>query len=148
MGDLLSFNGALNASAEFRWGEYDYEWKTDRRYVDFQPGNDEIDCTYPRMWDSTGSQLAVSQTTCRDSEFDSYGDLANIGDVPVYEDQLAKYGSVQDRLREWRTDVRDKIKLFSCIQIAMLDIDGFRMDKALQTTVDAMADFAEHQRRK
>lgn len=28
----------------------------------------------------------------------------------------------------------------------MLDIDGFRMDKALQTTVDAMAEFADYQR--
>lgn len=28
----------------------------------------------------------------------------------------------------------------------MFDIDGFRMDKALQTTVDAMAEFANHQR--
>jgi alpha-1,3-glucan synthase len=34
----------------------------------------------------------------------------------------------------------------SCIQIAMFDIDGFRMDKALQTTVDAMAEFADYQR--
>jgi alpha-1,3-glucan synthase len=32
------------------------------------------------------------------------------------------------------------------MQIAMFDIDGFRMDKALQTTVDAMAEFADYQR--
>lgn len=42
--------------------------------------------------------------------------------------------------------MRDKIKHMSCMQIAMLDIDGFRMDKALQTTVDSMADFSEYQR--
>ncbi len=29
----------------------------------------------------------------------------------------------------------------------MFDIDGFRMDKALQTTVDAMAEFADYQRK-
>ena len=40
----------------------------------------------------------------------------------------------------------DKIKIMSCIQIAMLDIDGFRIDKALQTTIDAMAEFAQYQR--
>ena len=28
----------------------------------------------------------------------------------------------------------------------MFDIDGWRMDKGLQTTVDAMADFADYQR--
>jgi alpha-1,3-glucan synthase len=32
------------------------------------------------------------------------------------------------------------------MQIAMLDIDGFRMDKALQTTIDAMTEFANYQR--
>ena len=31
----------------------------------------------------------------------------------------------------------DKIKHFSCLTIASLDIDGFRIDKALQVTVDA-----------
>ena len=34
----------------------------------------------------------------------------------------------------------------SCIQIAMFDFDGFRMDKALQTTPDAQAEFADYQR--
>ena len=30
-----------------------------------------------------------------------------------------------------------KIQHFSCMTIASLDIDGFRIDKALQVTVDA-----------
>jgi alpha-1,3-glucan synthase len=59
---------------------------------------------------------------------------------------MSKFASVQDRLREWRPDVLEKIKRMSCMQIAMFDIDGFRMDKALQTTVDAMAEFADYQR--
>jgi alpha-1,3-glucan synthase len=59
---------------------------------------------------------------------------------------MSKFASVQDRLREWRPDVLEKIKQMSCMQIAMFDIDGFRMDKALQTTVDAMAEFSDHQR--
>ena len=54
---------------------------------------------------------------------------------------------MQDRLREWQGDVFDKIKVMSCIQIAMFDIDGFRMDKALQTTPDAMAEFSDYQRK-
>lgn len=53
---------------------------------------------------------------------------------------------MQDRLREWRPDVLEKIKVMSCMQIAHFDIDGFRMDKALQTTIDAMAEFAQYQR--
>lgn len=64
----------------------------------------------------------------------------------MYQTQLSKYGSVQDRLREWRSDVLAKIKHFSCMQIAMFDIDGFRMDKGLQTSIDAMAEFSAYQR--
>ena len=41
----------------------------------------------------------------------------------------------------------DKIALMACMQIAMFDIDGFRMDKALQTTPEAMAEFSDYQRK-
>jgi alpha-1,3-glucan synthase len=40
-------------------------------------------------------------------------------------------------------EVRNKIETFSCLTIAMLDIDGFRFDKATQVTVDALADYGE-----
>jgi alpha-1,3-glucan synthase len=40
--------------------------------------------------------------------------------------------------------VLDKIKLFSCITIKMLDIDGFRIDKGLTITSDAQADWSDH----
>lgn len=146
MGNLLGFQGFMNTSALFKWDEYNYAWMSDRRYVDFSPGDSVINCTYPRVWDDDGWQYKINQTTCRDSEFDLYGDSSNTGTLPAYQNQLSKYGSVQDRLRDWRSDVLDKIKHFSCIQIAMLDIDGFRMDKAVQTTVDAMAEFADYQR--
>ncbi|KAI3390844.1 hypothetical protein diail_8547 [Diaporthe ilicicola] len=146
LGDLIGFKGSLNKTAAFQWGEYEYQWKQDRRYVDWEPGNEIVNCTYPRMWDDNGWQITINQTTCRDSEFDQYGDSANTGHVIVYENQLDKYGSVQDRLRDWRSDVLEKIKHLSCIQIAMLDIDGFRMDKALQSTVDSLAEFADYQR--
>lgn len=146
MGDLIGFEGSLNATAPFIWNEYDAVWKYGRTYVDFLPGNEVVDCTYPRMWDDNGWPLTLNQTTCRDSEFDQYGDSSNTGSVVVYENELSKYGSVQDRLRDWRSDVLAKIKHFSCMQIAMLDIDGFRMDKAIQTTIDSMAEFASYQR--
>ena len=40
-----------------------------------------------------------------------------------------------------------KIQRFSCITIAMLDIDGFRIDKALTITVDAQAEWSRYIRR-
>lgn len=58
--------------------------------------------------------------------------------------QISKFASVQDRLREWKPSVREKIQHLSCIQIAMLDIDGFRMDKGQQITVDAQGEFADY----
>lgn len=89
------------------------------------------------------------ETQCYESEFSLYGDLAGTaatGSIPVWQNQLSKFDAVQDRLREWRTDVLDKIKHFSCMQIASLDLDGFRMDKALQTSVDALSEFSQYQR--
>ena len=72
--------------------------------------------------------------------------MKGVGEVPVEETQLAKFAGVQDRLRTWRDDVLDKVMHFSCIQIAMLDIDGFRMDKAAQTPIDVHAKWSNHQR--
>jgi alpha-1,3-glucan synthase len=54
---------------------------------------------------------------------------------------------VQDRLREWVPSVRERLELFSCIAIRMLDIDGFRFDKAIQVTVDASGNFSAAMRK-
>lgn len=81
---------------------------------------------------------------CRDSDFDQYGDIAAFDIYPEWQRQLSKFASVQDRLREWKPSVRAKIQHLSCIQIAMLDADGFRMDKGQQITVDAQGEFANH----
>jgi alpha-1,3-glucan synthase len=77
------------------------------------------------------------------SEFDQYGDTEAFGVFPDWQRQLSKFASLQDRLREWRPTVGDKIKHFSCIIIAMLDIDGFRIDKTAQITVDFLADWGQ-----
>ena len=81
MGDLISFNGYLNASTPFNWNEYDYVWKGDRRYHDFQPGDAHLDnetCVYPRIWSEEGYPLGTDITDnydgCRDSEFDQVCD--------------------------------------------------------------------------
>ncbi|KAL9049938.1 MAG: hypothetical protein Q9162_006938 [Coniocarpon cinnabarinum] len=157
MGNLLGFDGYWqNASSltPFNWGEYDYAWKySDRQYHDFHPSNEVNEsCVYPRMWDIDGMPLDeqfLEQERihkCRASEFDSYGAIEGVGQFPVYENELSKFASVQDRLREWQPNVLDKINVMSCMQIAMLDIDGFRMDKGVQITVDAQASFADYQR--
>jgi alpha-1,3-glucan synthase len=60
--------------------------------------------------------------------------------------QLSKWAGVQDRLREWVPSVRAKIERFSCLAIMMLDIDGFRLDKATQITVDALGNYSSAMR--
>ncbi|KAK5352821.1 hypothetical protein LTR61_003949 [Exophiala xenobiotica] len=151
MGDLIGFEGHLNETTPFSWDEYNYVWKGSRRYHDFFPNNSIIDtCRYPRCWGQDGypvqQEMSESQHSCYDSDFDQYGDMPGVGAVPVWQSQLAKFASVQDRLRIWRQDVMEKVKVMSCMQIAMLDIDGFRMDKAFQAPLDAQAEWADYQR--
>ncbi|KAK5662545.1 hypothetical protein OQA88_8457 [Cercophora sp. LCS_1] len=88
----------------------------------------------------------MSSSGCLNSDFDQYGDVESFGKYPEWQKQLSKFGFVQDRLREWQPSVLDKIKRFSCMTIASLDIDGFRIDKALTITVDAQADWSDHMR--
>jgi len=75
MGDLIGFQGFLNKSAPINPDEYDYVWKYDRQYWDFQPGNEiESECLweYPRFWDDDGTGLITTTLgpSCRNSEFD------------------------------------------------------------------------------
>lgn len=72
--------------------------------------------------------------------------MIGVGSVPPAQSQLAKFAGVQDRLRDWRPDTLAKLKHFSCMEISMLDIDGFRMDKALQTTIDSNAEWSQYVR--
>jgi len=58
---------------------------------------------------------------------------------PDWQRQLAKFASVQDRLREWKPEVMAKLQVFSCMAIKALDIDAIRIDKATQVTVDALS---------
>jgi alpha-1,3-glucan synthase len=72
--------------------------------------------------------------------------MTGVGYVPVEQTQLAKFASVQDSLRTWRNDVLEKLMHFSCMQIAMLDIDGWRVDKAAQTPIDIHSRWSTNQR--
>jgi alpha-1,3-glucan synthase len=151
MGDLLGFEGFLNSTTPFQLDEHRVLWKSDRRYLDFQVSNDyNSTCQYPRFYNETGALIDANYTEamkgCFNSDFDQYGDTEAFGVFPDYQRQLSKFASVQDRLREWVPSVREKIQHFSCIALQMLDIDGFRFDKATQITVDAQAEFGDYMR--
>ncbi|KAL2820139.1 hypothetical protein BDW59DRAFT_150966 [Aspergillus cavernicola] len=147
MGDLIGFEGHLNTTTPFSEKEHRAMWKSDRRYVDFDIGNDyNATCDYPRFWYENGMPVNQSLTSglvgCYNSDFDQYGDIEAFGVWPDWKRQLAKFASVQDRLREWNPTVRERLIRHSCMIIASFDIDGFRYDKATQSTVDALGDMS------
>ena len=149
MADLIGFEGHRNSSTPFTIAEHRTLWKSDRRYFDFDLGNTYNDsCVYPRFWSDSGfpadPKVTGQMHGCYDSDFDQYGDTEQQGAWPSWQRQLSKYASVQDHLREWRPSVREKIQHFACLTIAMLDIDGYRVDKAGQMTVDALGEWSDH----
>ncbi|KAJ5651230.1 uncharacterized protein N7484_004953 [Penicillium longicatenatum] len=147
MGDLIGFDGYLNTTTPFSVKEHKAQWKSDRQYVDYNFGNSYNDtCEYPRFWNETGylvdQYVRDELKGCYDSDFDQYGDIEAFGVYPDWQRELAKFASVQDRLREWVPTVRERIIKHSCMIISSLDIDGFRYDKATQATVDALGDIS------
>ncbi|TDZ61500.1 Cell wall alpha-1,3-glucan synthase mok13 [Colletotrichum trifolii] len=145
MGDLIGFQGYLNTSTPFLTEEHKVQWKTSRRYLDFDIGNEyNQSCEYPTFWFEDGTIVDVSDKLkgCYNSDFDQFGDIEAFGVFPDWQRQLAKFASVQDRLREWIPSVRERLQLYSCMTIQMLDIDGYRIDKAVQVTVDAQAEWS------
>ena len=151
MSDLIGFDGHLNGTTPFTLQEYTVHYKNSRQYTDFSIGNKYNDsCEYPRFWYETGWPVGVDvradMNGCYDSDFNQYGDIEAFGNFPDWKRQLSKFASVQDRLREWVPSVREKIQRHWCLMILMLDIDGFRYDKATQSTVDALADMSEYYR--
>ncbi|PQE30186.1 alpha-1,3-glucan synthase protein [Rutstroemia sp. NJR-2017a WRK4] len=152
MGDLIAFEGYMNSSTPFTLTEHHVLWRDpNRRYLDFEFSDKYNEtCNYPRFWLDTGYTVKEDVTHlmkgCYDSEFDQYGDTEAFGVFPDWQRQLSKFASVQDRLREWLPSVRTKIEIFSCMMIQQLDIDGMRIDKATQITVDALGSFSHAMR--
>ncbi|KPI41393.1 Cell wall alpha-1,3-glucan synthase ags1 [Cyphellophora attinorum] len=143
LGDLIGFDGFLNETAPFTVKEHQVMYKSRRTYTDFSIGNSyNSSCSYPKFWNETGflvdQDVTDSLTGCYDSEFDQYGDTEAFGVFPDWRRQLSKFASVQDRLREWHEPTRQKIENFYCMAIAQLDFDGYRYDKAQQSTVEAV----------
>ncbi|WVQ79175.1 hypothetical protein IAT38_001271 [Cryptococcus sp. DSM 104549] len=154
MGDLVGFENYLNVSTPFTLDEHVAEWKLPPyapwgfdKYPDFNFTNVYNEtCEMPTFWLADGTIYDPGKSGCYGSDFDHYGDIEAFGVFPDWQRQLAKFASVQDRLREWRPQTSAKIKQFSCLTIEALDIDGIRIDKAGQVTVDFMADWSNHTR--
>lgn len=75
MGDLLAFEGYLNASTPWSFDGHDTIYKTTRQYHDFHPNDTWIaDCEYPRFWDQLGQRYDDGNTSrmvgCRAGDFD------------------------------------------------------------------------------
>jgi alpha-1,3-glucan synthase len=145
LSNLIGFQGHLNGSAPFEASEYNVEWVTERQYADFSFGNTWNDtCEFPKFWYEDGYPLTSGGVQdlggCYNSDFDQFGELEAFGNFPDWQRQLTKFASVQDRLREWHKPVRDIITRHSCFQIASLDIDGFRFDKAVQATLEPLSE--------
>ncbi len=76
MGDLIAFEGYLNASVPFETKEHKVLYRDpSRQYADFTFGNTyNTTCAYPRFWLAdgfpVGTDVTDQLTGCYDSEFD------------------------------------------------------------------------------
>ena len=74
LGDLMAFEGYLNASTPFNPKEHNAVWKSEFRYHDFEQSDNYLDkCEYPRFWGDDGkpvTNLGNYLVGCRDSDFD------------------------------------------------------------------------------
>jgi hypothetical protein len=96
VGDLIGFQGYLNASTPFSLKGQQTLWKSDRHYLDFDISNDYLpECQYPRFWNETGYPIDKTFTDqmvgCYDSDFDQYGDTEAFGVFPDFQRQLTKF---------------------------------------------------------
>ncbi|ODQ52039.1 putative cell wall alpha-glucan synthase [Saitoella complicata NRRL Y-17804] len=147
LGDLVGFQGYLNTSTPFSLNEHTAVWKTALTYPDFNFTNTYNDtCQMPRFWGDDGYPVTGatvnSQVGCYNSDFDQYGDTEAFGVFPDWQRQLSKFASVQDRLRDWKPGMSDRLGHLACLVVSMLDVDGVRLDKATQMTVDFTAEWS------
>ncbi|KAJ6136759.1 hypothetical protein N7497_012312 [Penicillium chrysogenum] len=117
MGDLIGFEGYMNTTTPFSVKEHKASWKSDRQYVDFRYGN-----TYNETCD-----LILASGMRPDTLWMTFGVY------PDWKRELAKFASVQDRLREWVPSVRGDLYAIRATQAtvnALGDISGAYRDCA------------------
>ncbi|KAG6914135.1 hypothetical protein DXG01_002246 [Tephrocybe rancida] len=159
MSDLIGFEGYLKTATPFDLNEHTALWKHPdnmpwnfTEYRDFSIINERnASCVFPTFWNANGTVVSSDTFSaahgCLESDFDHYGDMEAFGDHPDWQRQLAKFSSVQDRLRDWKPSVMAKLTHFSCMAIKALDFDAIRVDKAIQLTVDSLAIWSSSTRR-
>lgn len=81
MGDLIGFDGYLNESTPFKTAEYPVAWKSQRRYLDFNIGQEYNEtCQFPRMWDESGYPVGSAVMNqfkgCYNGDFDQVNNNA------------------------------------------------------------------------
>lgn len=151
---LLGFEDYLNTSAPWSFREHNQMYRTDMvHYRDFTQSNEwleECDVPYPTFWDQGGRPIDNANTSkmvgCMNSDFDQYGDAGAFGVYPEWQKQLSDFDGVQNRLRDWKPSVLAKLEHFGCMWIKALDVDGFRIDKAMQVTEVGQANYSHAMR--
>ncbi len=98
------------------------------------------DCKLPVLYDEKGYEIDVKLPQgCHFSDFNQFGDVEAFGVHPTWKRQLSKFAGVQDRVKDWHPRVQPRLVAFACLLIHSLDIDGFRIDKATQVTLEFLA---------
>ncbi|KAI8924847.1 hypothetical protein BC831DRAFT_427395 [Entophlyctis helioformis] len=137
--DLIQFEGFVNVSTPFNINGHKASYRRGQSYPFFQINNTwNPDCKLPQFYGPEGYPIAINHTGCYDSDFAQYGDVEAFGNVPPWVRQLGKFSGVQDRLRDWSPRVQSRLIKYTCLLIEALDIDGLRIDKTTQATVDFM----------
>ncbi|GAB7364057.1 hypothetical protein MBLNU230_g4612t1 [Neophaeotheca triangularis] len=154
MTNLIGFADYLNSSTPFSFHEHDTVYKEKLvHYRDFESSNEwqeECDVPYPTFWDQGGHVINDENTTqmvgCMNSDFNQYGDAGAFGVYPEWQKQLSDFDGVQNRLRDWKPSVLKKLEHFGCMWIKALDVDGFRIDKAMQVTEVGQSNYSHAMR--
>ena len=131
----------MNTTTPFDLNGYSVFYKGRKTYPDFVVNNTiDYSCKLPTLYNETGYPITVPLPNgCHASDFDQFGDVEAFGVFPPWQRQLSKFAGVQDRLKEWKKELQPQLVAFACLTIASLDIDGIRIDKATQITLDFLA---------
>ncbi|KAJ3765104.1 hypothetical protein FB446DRAFT_833432 [Lentinula raphanica] len=78
-------------------------------------------CVPPQLWNDDGTLLAIASSQaplpgCLESDFAQYGSIEAFRVFPDWQCQLSKFAGVQDRLREWKPGMIDKLTKFTYIE--------------------------------
>ncbi|MBW0476037.1 hypothetical protein O181_015752 [Austropuccinia psidii MF-1] len=145
LADFIGFKEYPRNTAPFNLQGYEVHYKPTVQtpwdltfYSDFNFTNTrDPNCQLPKFYYPNGSEAVITDEWkgCYTGDFDQFGDSGTLGTRPEWQDQLTKYSSVQDRLRDWDSTVAAKLENLACMTLRALDPDAMRVDKASQQTL-------------